>query len=149
MSAKNGGRFINFGDGCVAMSTPDTMPQVQTPEEYSQDMPLERIFNSASSRVLDFLILNPDFDYSEADISRIAKIPQRTLQRSLPMLTHEQLVIKTRKSSGRFMYKLNTNSERAVKLREYVFATLKENVQKMAAAKAVAAPEAQRPALTH
>lgn len=130
------------------MTYPERQTEAQT-EDYIEDMPLERIFNSASSRVLDFLILNPDFDYSESDISRIAKIPSRTLQRAMPMLTKEKLVRKTRKSGNRFMYKLNVDSERAVKLKEYVFATLKENVQNMAAVKPIAQAEGQHTVLTH
>jgi hypothetical protein len=65
------------------------------------------------------------------------------------MLTKEQLIVKTRKSGSRFVYKLNMPSERAVKLKEYVFATLKENVQNMATAKTLPAEESQRAVITH
>jgi DNA-binding transcriptional ArsR family regulator len=123
-------------------------PERQT-EDYSADMPLERIFNSASSRILDFLILNPGFDYSASDISRIAKIPPRTLQRAIPVLMEEKLIRKTGKSGKMFMYKLNDESERAVKLKEYVFATLKENVHNMASADQVAGAKDQKAVLTH
>ena len=60
--------------------------------EFTNELPLTRIFNNAPSRILDFLLTNQRFDYSESDISKLANVPSRTLQRILPYLLKEHLV---------------------------------------------------------
>jgi DNA-binding transcriptional ArsR family regulator len=98
-------------------------------EPWDDITPLESICGSPSARVLDFFILNTRFDYSESDISRITKVSPRTLQRILPHLLKEKLVIRSRKSGKAYMYLANEESERLVKLKEYVNATIKENLR--------------------
>lgn len=90
--------------------------------------PLERIFTNSISRVLDFFILNQNFDYSPSDISKLSRVPPRTLERILPILREEKLIESTRKSGKAYMYRLNLASERASALQQYVRATLKENL---------------------
>ena len=98
-------------------------------QQYENDLPLERLFSNATARVLDFLILNQRFDYSASDISRLAEVPSRTLDRVLPKLIDEHLVKHTRKSGKSPMYILNSESERALALQQYCKATIKENVE--------------------
>lgn len=90
--------------------------------------PLERLFHSTYARVLDFLILNQKFDYSHSDISRLANVPPRSLQRILPVLQEERLVIKTRKSGKTYMYIFNGNSEKGKALQQYFDETLKSDM---------------------
>jgi DNA-binding transcriptional ArsR family regulator len=97
-------------------------------EAYAEGLPLERVFRTPVSRILDFLIINQKFDYSESDISRLAEVPHRTLGRALPILRRESLVVSTRKSGKQNMYKLNLESERALALQKYVKATMRENI---------------------
>lgn len=94
-------------------------------------LPLERIFDISSAKVLDFLLLNQKFDYSESDISNLANIPPRTLQRILPNLINENIIIRTRKSSKSFMYQVNLESKRTSALLEYVKATMEENLDRL------------------
>lgn len=94
-------------------------------------LPLERIFDISSAKVLDFLLLNQKFDYSESDISNLANIPPRTLQRILPNLINENIIIRTRKSSKSFMYQANLESKRTSALLEYVKATMEENLDRL------------------
>lgn len=96
--------------------------------EYADALPLERIFGNPASKVLDFLILNQRFDYSESDISRLSEVTSRTLQRILPCLLAEKLVIRTRKSGKAFMYNANMESKRIQALQQYVKATIEENL---------------------
>ena len=86
-------------------------------------LPLSRIFNNAPSKILDFLLTNQTFDYSESDISRLAGVPSRTLQRVLPSLIKEGLVQKTRKSGKIFMYEINKDSRKAEALLGYIEAS--------------------------
>ena len=92
-------------------------------------LPLTRVFNSPSSKILDFLLTNQNFDYSESDIARLAGISPRTVQRTIPDLLKETLVERTRKSSKTFMYKADLNSSRINALLEYIKSTQKEILQ--------------------
>ena len=97
--------------------------------DISDALPLERIFSNPTSKVLDFLIMNQDFDYSESDISKLAGVPSRTLQRVMPCLLTEQLLKRTRKSSKANMYKANFESKRITALQQYIKATIEENLR--------------------
>jgi hypothetical protein len=92
---------------------------------------LERLFHSTYARVLDFFILNQKFDYSYSDISKLANVPTRTLQRVLPVLLEEELVIRTRRSGKALMYIFNQNSEKAQALEKYFSLTLKKDLKFM------------------
>lgn len=92
-------------------------------------LPLSRIFNSPPSKILDFLLTNPDFDYSESDIARLTNISPRTVQRTLPYLLKENLVKRTGKSGKAYMYEANLDSSRIIALSEYVKSTQKEILQ--------------------
>ena len=99
--------------------------------EQEPQLPLDRIFNTSAAKVLDFLLLNRDFDYSESDISKTAMIPYRTLQRTLPKLVEEKLVIQTRKSGRSYMYEANMDSKRTQTLLQYVKETMNENLNQL------------------
>ncbi len=90
---------------------------------------LERVFNSTHARVLDFLIMNQHFDYSHSDICKSAGISPRSLDRILPVLLEEKLVIKTGKSGKAYMYMFNNNSEKGRLLEKYCKIALKENIE--------------------
>ncbi len=94
-------------------------------------LPLERIFDNSAARVLDFLLLNQKFDYSESDISNLANVPPRTLQRIIPLLLNEKILVRTRKSGKAFMYQANLESKRVSTLLEYVNATMEENLDRL------------------
>jgi hypothetical protein len=70
--------------------------QERVAEGYARALPLERVFRNPVSRILDFLITNQKFEYSESDISKLSDTPPRTLQRALPILRIEGLVVSTR-----------------------------------------------------
>lgn len=101
----------------------------QTESEEIGMLPLSRIFNNPSSKILDFLLTNPDFDYSESDIAKITGISPRTVQRTLPDLLEENLVKRTGKSGKAYMYKANLESSRIVGLLDYIKSTRKEIIQ--------------------
>ena len=102
-------------------------------DEFQEDntLPLGRIFNNSAAKVLDFLLLNRKFDYSESDITRLAQVPPRTLQRILPTLLDEDLLTRTRKSGKAYMYEANLKSERTLALQQYVKSTINENLEKL------------------
>ncbi len=97
--------------------------------DISDTLPLERVFGTPSSKILDFLLLNQRFDYSESDICKLAEVSTRTVQRTLPCLVTEKLITRTRKSGKAFMYEANLESDRVKALQQYVKATIEENLQ--------------------
>lgn len=101
----------------------------QTESEDIGMLPLSKIFNSPSSKILDFLLTNPEFDYSESDIARLTNLSPRTVQRTLPYLLEENLVKRTGKSGKAFMYKGNLESSRINALLDYIKSTQKEILQ--------------------
>lgn len=95
---------------------------------YNSNRPLESLFRNSTSRILDFLILNSKFDYSASEMSKITKVPPRTIQRVLPHLVAEELVKETGKIGNTKMYILNTQSELAETLRRYVQTAINLNI---------------------
>lgn len=90
--------------------------------------PLESVFKNSTSKILDFLILNSKFDYSASEMSRITKVPPRTIQRVLPHLVAKELIRETGKIGNTKMYILNTQSELAQVLRQYVQTAINVNI---------------------
>lgn len=101
----------------------------QTESEEVGMLPLSRIFNSPSSKILDFLLTNQDFDYSESDLAKLTNVSPRTVQRTLPYLLEENLIKRTGKSGKAFMYKANLDSSRIDGLLNYIKSTRKEILQ--------------------
>ena len=97
---------------------------------YNRNRPLESIFQNGPARVLDFLILNQNFDYSAAEISRITGIPLRTVQRVLPHLVQKELVKETGKIGNTRMYIINPKSELSELLRQYVLTRMNIDIDK-------------------
>jgi cell division protein ZapA (FtsZ GTPase activity inhibitor) len=95
---------------------------------YDKSRPLESTFRNTASRVLDFLVLNWNFDYSASEISRTTQIPLRTLQRVLPHLVEKELIKETGKVGNTKMYILNGESKLAGALRQYVLAAININI---------------------
>ena len=102
-----------------------TVMSTQTEQEENSLLPLSRIFNSPASKILDFLLTNQSFDYSESDITKLTALSPRTVQRTLPDLIDGNLVRRTRKSGKAFMYEANLDSPRIQALLDYIKSTRK------------------------
>ncbi len=97
-------------------------------EEETQ-LPLTRLFNTATAKVLDFLLSNEGLEYSENEISQLTAVPDRTLQRSLQTLLNEH-IIKRNKNKGRvYYYTANLSSPRVSGLLSYINSTLIFNLE--------------------
>jgi transcription initiation factor IIE alpha subunit len=98
-------------------------------ETYEYDFPLERVFPTASARVLDYLILNQRLAYTEDELSKNAEVSERTLQRVLPKLVRENLVKRERKDGIAYRYEINLDSQRARDIIQLVKDTIRENLR--------------------
>lgn len=84
---------------------------------------------ASTAKVLDFLLMFREFDYSEADISRNAGVSARHLYRSLPKLVNLDLVQQTRVSGRSKMYKLKGNSIAIQALEKFVHEVATRKIQ--------------------
>jgi len=80
---------------------------------------LERLFNSAPARILDFLQIFRNYDYSKQDISKNSGVSFRHAIREIDRLEKLGLIIKTRNVGHSHMYKFNTENETAMLLQKF------------------------------
>ncbi len=71
---------------------------------------LEIFGDSPTNKVIDFLVVFDQFDYSMADISENAEVGYSTLKELIPLLEKKNIIIKTRVSGKSSMYKINNNN---------------------------------------
>lgn len=113
------------------METTDTSSNTTRQEVvYNKNTPLEKVFHNATSRILDFLILSRQFDYSASQISKLTEIPLRTIHRILPNLVDTKLVIETRMVGNMRMYQFDSKYELAQSLKRYAHIAMNLNIEK-------------------
>ena len=89
-----------------------------------KNRPLERIFRNNIARVIDFLIINQQFNFTTAEISKSSEIPLRTVQRIIPQLVQNKIVIENKYKGKMKNYELNRNSKLVEILRLYSIETV-------------------------
>jgi DNA-binding IscR family transcriptional regulator len=89
-----------------------------------KNRPLERIFRNNIARVIDFLIINQQFNFTTAEISKSSQIPLRTVQRIIPQLVQNKIVIENKYQGKIKNYELNRNSKLVEILRLYSIETV-------------------------
>jgi len=91
---------------------------------FIKNRPLERIFRNSISRVIDFLIINQQFNFTTAEISRSSEIPLRTVQRIIPHLVQNKIVIENKSKDKIKNYELNQESKLVEILKLYSIETV-------------------------
>ena len=89
-----------------------------------KNRPLERIFRNNIARVIDFLIINQQFNFTTAEISKSSQILLRTVQRIIPQLVQNKIVIENKYQGKIKNYELNRNSKLVEILRLYSIETV-------------------------
>ncbi len=79
-------------------------------------------------RVLDFLVVNEDFDYSMTDIASLSGVGYSTLKLFWQRLEDEGIVINTRIVGKAKMYKLALTNPVIKKFRDFYWETTKHHV---------------------
>lgn len=73
---------------------------------------MEDLFNNnALSKVLDFLLDEPSFDFSQADIARETGLSWKTVHEIFPTLEKFQIISPTRTINRAKLYKINLDSK--------------------------------------
>lgn len=93
-------------------------------------LPLARLFNTTTAKILDFLLTNEGLFYTEGEISELAAIPPRTLQRGIQILHKERIITRERRCKT-FYYSTDLSSPRTSGLFIYVNSTLMSNLDDM------------------
>lgn len=84
--------------------------------------------DSPTLRVLDFLVVNEDFDYSMTDIANLSGIGYSTLKLFWRNLEQNKIVMETRTVGKAKMYKLNLANPVVKKFRDFYWETTKQRV---------------------
>ena len=96
--------------------------------------PLEQLFHSAAARIVDFFVLNEEFDYSESDVAKKTNLSYKTVSREIPQLEKTGIVRVTRKSGRTDMYKLNRDAKAVRGLQLFVSDILDKRFEEFAKA---------------
>ncbi len=78
-------------------------------------------------RVLDFLVVNEDFDYSMTDIADLSGVGYSTLKLFWTRLEKEGIIINTRIVGKAKMYKLSLTNPIIKKFRDFYWETTKHH----------------------
>src|ERR1044071_3168992 len=92
--------------------------------EHIRNRPLERIFRNNIARIIDFLIINQQFQFTSREISDLSETPLRSVQRIMPQLVQTKIVKTNRSNSGILSYELNKNFRLAEILSLYSIETV-------------------------
>ncbi len=95
--------------------------------------PLERLFgNTATARVLDFMHVFRDWDYSKQDISENSDLSFRHAAKAIDKLEKLELIKKTRNVGRAQMYQYNTQNKAAQLLQKFALELAGQEAQKIA-----------------
>ena len=89
---------------------------------------LETFGDSPTLRVLDFLVVNEDFDYSMTDIANLCGIGYSTLKLFWHRLEEDNIVKQTRIVGKAKMYKLNLSNPLVKRFKDFYWETTKQKV---------------------
>ncbi|MGN6708413.1 MAG: hypothetical protein ACTHKF_03605, partial [Candidatus Nitrosocosmicus sp.] len=57
-----------------------------------KNRPLERVFQNNIARIIDFFIINQNFNFSTSEVSELSEVPLRTVQRIVPQLVKKEIL---------------------------------------------------------
>lgn len=89
---------------------------------------LEIFGDSPILRVMDFLVVNEDFDYSMTDIASLSGVGYSTLKLFWNKLEKEGIVVNIRTVGKAKMYKLNLTNPIIKKFRDFYWETTKQKI---------------------
>jgi len=92
---------------------------------------LETFGTSPINRVLDFLIIHEEFDYSMTDIAKFSGVGYATLKLFWKSLVERGIVISTREIGKAKMFKLNFENPIMQKFKQFYWETTKLKTEEM------------------
>ncbi|MBI2105627.1 hypothetical protein HYT56_02185 [Candidatus Woesearchaeota archaeon] len=90
---------------------------------------LETFGDSSINRVLDFLVVNEDFDYSMTDIAAQSGVGYSTLKLFWNKLEKNRIVMQTRVVGRAKMYRICLENPVVKKFRDFYWETTKQKIR--------------------
>lgn len=84
---------------------------------------------SPKNRILDFLIVYQEFDYSLKDIAKFSKLGYTTLKKVKNELVKEKWIVLTRTVGKAQMYKLNVNNKKVSKFMDFYWSVVEPETE--------------------
>ncbi len=81
---------------------------------------------SPKLKVIDFLVVHEDFDYSMTDVASLSGVGYSTLKLFWNKLVKEHIVVQTRVVGKAKMYRLNLSNPVVKKFRDFYWETIKQ-----------------------
>ncbi|MBI4451609.1 hypothetical protein HY642_06560 [Candidatus Woesearchaeota archaeon] len=100
---------------------------------------LEFVGDTPVTRLLNFLIIGRDFDYTLTDLANKAGVSWTTLNRIFPKLRAQNIVVEVRQIGRARLYKLNASNPNVKKMLDLHKGIILENLSKMAEEKLIEA----------
>ena len=91
---------------------------------------LEREGYTPKNKVLDFLIIAQDFDYSLKDIAKYSDVSYPCIKQLKKVLVKDKWITLTRKVGKAQMYKLNLKNKKVQKFVDFFWAVVSEVVER-------------------
>ena len=91
---------------------------------------LEKEGYMPKNKVLDFLIISSDFDYSIKEIAKYAEVSYPCMKQLKKELVRDKWIVLTRKVGRSQMYKLNLKSKKVLKFMDFYWSVVEEEVDK-------------------
>jgi DNA-binding transcriptional ArsR family regulator len=95
-----------------------------------QSIFLETFGDPPLLRVLDFLIIHEEFDYSLTDIAMLSGVSYSTIKTLWKGLEKHHIILLTRRVGKAKMYRLDNTNPTVTKLKEFYWATVKNTARK-------------------
>jgi hypothetical protein len=81
------------------------------------------------NRILDFLIVSQEFDYSLRDIARFSRVGYTTLKKLKNELVKEKWIVLTRTIGRAKMYKLNVSNNKVKKFIDFYWSVVEPETE--------------------
>ena len=94
--------------------------------------PLESVFPCSASKILDFLLVFRNYDYSISDIARNSGVGFKTTLKVINNLAAENIIFKNRHIGKAILFKLNPESPKSKYLKKLASNIATEHAMKMA-----------------
>ena len=91
---------------------------------------MEREGYTPKNKVLDFLIIAQDFDYSLKEIAKNSKVSYPCIKQLKKELVNDKWITLIRKVGKAQMYKLNLKSKKVQKFVDFFWAVVNEEIEK-------------------
>ena len=113
------------------MATMETMEKLVSLKMKQESICVEYFGDTPMVRILNFLILGKDFDYSMTEIAEGSHVGWTSFTRAWKELERKRVVVYTREIGRAKLYKLNTEDQTVQKLIKLHWEIIKAETDKM------------------